>query len=143
MNKKILSSLILAVYLIFLFYLVFMSPYFGQQSFHNNFNFVPFKTIFNYWNYSRDREECLINLLGNILVFLPLGILLPLTFKNCCKFIRIFLIVLFITLFIEIAQYATSVGIADIDDIILNLAGGIIGYLLFKALNKFIIIYDK
>jgi len=66
-------------------------------------------------------------LIGNMLMFIPMGIMLPLVFKNINKK-NIFVIAILITLSIEILQPIVGRSF-DIDDIIMNFIGSIIGYL--------------
>ena len=66
-------------------------------------------------------------LIGNMLMFIPMGIMLPLVFKNINKK-NIFVIAILITLSIEILQPIVGRSF-DIDDIIMNFIGCIIGYL--------------
>ena len=75
------------------------------------------------------------NLLGNLLPFIPFGFLLPIAYPRIKAFFKVFLVGMFAVLFIEIFQYMTRLGSFDIDDIILNIVGGIIGFLLYTALN--------
>ena len=66
-------------------------------------------------------------LIGNMLMFIPMGIMLPLVFKNINKK-NIFVIAILITLSIEILQPIVGRSF-DIDNIIMNFIGSIIGYL--------------
>ena len=66
-------------------------------------------------------------LIGNMLMFIPMGIMLPLVLKNINKK-NIFVIAILITLSIEILQPIVGRSF-DIDDIIMNFIGSIIGYL--------------
>lgn len=68
------------------------------------------------------------NIILNILMFVPLGILLPLIFNNCRKCWITYLIGLFFTLIIEVIQLISGRGIFEIDDIFNNTLGCIIGY---------------
>ena len=72
------------------------------------------------------------NLLGNILLFTPLGIFLPVLFPPLRKFFRTLLSVTFIITIIELCQLALMVGSCDIDDLILNVSGAALGYGLYK-----------
>lgn len=79
------------------------------------------------------------NLLGNIFVFSPLGFFLPILFKKCSEIRSVFLFSFGISLFIELLQFVFHLGTCDVDDIILNVFGTIIGfgvYCLFKRLNN-------
>ena len=77
-------------------------------------------------------------LIGNMLMFIPMGIMLPLVFKNINKK-NIFVIAILITLSIEILQPIVGRSF-DIDDIIMNFIGSIIGYL---AVTIFIKLKEK
>lgn len=101
-------------------------------------NIKPFSTIVNYFN----NYEAFgfwywfINVWGNILFFLPYGFLGPLVFKSIrCK-MGIFIFALLIPLMIEVSQELLSLGVYDIDDIILNFIGIIFGYLILKIFIK-------
>lgn len=103
-----------------------------------NYNIVPLKIIKLYIeNYSNC--QIIINIFGNIFVFIPLGLLLPILFKICRNFAKLLILCLFIILFIEIIQFIFMIGYFDIDDIILNLIGCFIGYLVYK----FVLIFFK
>lgn len=70
-----------------------------------------------------------INLIGNILIFVPLGIFLK-YFK--IQLISAFMIIIILVISIESLQYLTKRGIFDIIDIFLNIIGAIIGYILIR-----------
>lgn len=101
----------------------------------------PFYTIDNYINVllhypdSPYYQQCLIELFGNLLMFIPAGWLLPRIFKPMRKFSVFFMTCLFSILFIETFQLLTLLGYFDIDDVILNMIGvliGFIGYICFR-----------
>ena len=70
-----------------------------------------------------------INLIGNILIFIPLGIFLK-YFK--IRFISAFVIIIILVISIETLQYLTKRGNFDIMDIFLNIIGASIGYMLIR-----------
>lgn len=82
----------------------------------------------------------LINVLGNIILFMPLGFLLPIINQNFNNIKSIFKISLLSTISIESLQFITSLfggtRATDIDDIILNVLGGLLGFLIFVILSK-------
>ncbi len=96
----------------------------------SGFNLIPFKEIFRYkigdtlFNY---------NVLGNILIFIPFGYLIG-TYIKPKKIWPVVLTALGTSLTVEIVQFKTG-RCFDIDDIILNLLGSIIGYLLYIGLS--------
>lgn len=136
------------VYTLVLLWLLFDRPMAQDSSrtyaelLRSNMNLVPFQTIRNYWHvvcrmdYSPLFYHCVINLGGNIFLFIPIGYFLPRLWKPMRKFFVFFLTcVLSITL-VELLQLVTLLGSLDIDDLILNLFGMIVGYLLFMIVKK-------
>lgn len=103
-------------------------------------NLVPFRTINTYINSIMHGDIVAIavrNLFGNLLMFLPLGIYLPIIWAKCRKLTTTLQISLVVLIGIELIQFITLLGSLDIDDLILNLCGILIGYGLWKGL-KFI-----
>ena len=76
------------------------------------------------------------NIILNILLFVPLGVFLPLYTKKIDKKYIIIPIGFFVTLIIEIIQYSTGYGIFEIADLLNNTIGVIIGYGLYKSYNN-------
>ncbi len=113
-----------------------------QQMIRENINFKPLYTIKNYVNVilhypdSYYYEHCIINLIGNVVMFVPAGFLLPRVFKPLRKFFHFLLTAVICILFVEILQLFTLVGSFDVDDIILNLSGMVIGYLIYLCTIK-------
>ena len=71
----------------------------------------------------------------NIMLFIPLGLFLPITFSQMRRAKQTLLWALGLTLFIEISQFFIGRS-ADIDDVITNFIGAIIGYGLYKFFDK-------
>ena len=100
-------------------------------------NLKPFSTISLFYRSKRLREEYKYdNIGGNIIGFVPLGILLPALFLSIRGIWRIALVCFCISLLFETTQLLTGLGSFDVDDIILNTLGGIIGYLVFLGLKR-------
>jgi glycopeptide antibiotics resistance protein len=76
-------------------------------------------------------------IVGNFIMLFPLGIYLPVLYKRLNKFWHVFLVSLLVSVSIEILQLATRFRSADIDDVILNTTGALIGYLFFKLIASF------
>lgn len=79
-----------------------------------------------------------ITVLANVIVFIPLGILLPLLMVKP-SFLKTICMSLLIVLGIEIIQFVSCLGYFDVDDIILNMVGSIIGYaslFVFKKIRE-------
>lgn len=103
-----------------------------------NINIIPFYTIYGYLSGILNVSQTVVihNVLGNIAIFIPLGIYLELFRKDKRISMCIFLVFL-ISLFVEIIQYIFGLGMSDIDDVILNCLGGLIGILSYKVLALF------
>ena len=98
-------------------------------------NIIPFKTIIGYlksFDSLYSTSNIMFNLLGNLIVLMPLGLLLCLLFKKQNKFKNYLITILLIVLGVEITQLLTTSGAFDIDDIILNTLGAINIFLIYK-----------
>src|SRR5260221_2601059 len=95
-------------------------------------NFIPFKTL-RYFYSIRKRYSYLVakNILGNIIGFIPLGVLLPLLFARLKRPGKTIGTVFLISLGFETIQLIFNLGVFDVDDLLLNTLGGAIGYMLF------------
>ncbi|MBT2700714.1 VanZ family protein [Bacillus sp. ISL-40] len=102
-------------------------------------NFIPFKTIFI--NSQSLSWHDLSNLVGNIALFIPFGMVLVLLSKNKgMSFIGVLALSLSLSLYLECFQVVFSIGIFDVDDLILNTSGGLLGYCAIKLYDK---VYSK
>lgn len=160
MQKKHMSRVLLVLYGCLMLWLLFFqsartpnysSPSYWQQI-QSNLNLTPFHTINNYlhillnrsyyqskWNdaiFAFQTRQAIINLGGNIGMFLPLGILLPWVFPKLRKLWKIALATIVLISLVEVLQLFTLLGSCDVDDLILNLVGAILGYGLWYALLK-------
>ena len=113
-----------------------------RQMLLNNINLTPLLTIHNY-NYVVQQgpehpyfTHCVINLLGNVLLFVPAGWLLPKVFPFQRNFFRFFVTCTGLILLVETVQLFTLLGSFDIDDLILNLAGMTIGFIVYHIFRK-------
>jgi glycopeptide antibiotics resistance protein len=96
-------------------------------------NFVPFKTIHFYLFLANVNLMIRIeNLVGNIIGFVPFGFIFPLIFKHWRKLSMILIATFCLSLTYEVLQLLFEFGSFDVDDLILNTLGGILGYIPFK-----------
>ncbi|MGO3733400.1 MAG: VanZ family protein [Vagococcus sp.] len=95
--------------------------------FDPNISLIPFENGILYSDYL------------NILLFMPLGFMIPLMWKKFDSFRSTFRYALSISLTIEIAQLFTRYRATDMNDIITNTLGAMIGWLFYKILSKFIL----
>ncbi len=90
-------------------------------------NFTLFKTIKMYIDYSY-KLNSFENLVGNVVVFIPFGFLLPYIQKRCKRFTALLLNAFLFVLGIEVFQLFSAFGAFDVDDILLNCIGAAIGW---------------
>ncbi|TKI67995.1 VanZ family protein [Lysinibacillus mangiferihumi] len=112
---------------------------FDYSSWRVTTNFIPFETILRYINYSHyfNLDLIILNLLGNLLIFTPMGFLLPLLSKRFRKVWIVVCVGFFSSLAVETVQFIFRVGSADVDDLILNTLGAWFGYLAYKCILIF------
>ncbi|WNV19380.1 VanZ family protein [Bacillus sp. SI2] len=93
-------------------------------------NLVPFRSTIRYLTEfdSYNIDIVLMNTLGNVIIFIPFGFLLPLLFKQINNVKMASKIFIKFILLIESLQLLTFTGVFDIDDIMLNMLGALIGY---------------
>ena len=99
-------------------------------------NLVPFHTLAIYWR-NLGSEFWMRNLFGNLFLLFPLGLLGPIAFPVLDRWWRIALVALLYSVAIELIQWLVPARSADIDDVIVNLAGALIGYVLLTAARLF------
>lgn len=97
-----------------------------RSGIYGNVNFHFLSTYIEAWNSFNQRNWQFI--IMNILLFVPLGIFLPIIHKKFNNILWTLFVGLIITLIIECLQYLTGFGIFDIDDIFNNILGTAIGY---------------
>jgi glycopeptide antibiotics resistance protein len=90
-------------------------------------NFVPFKTIAFELSGQRNHLISMLNLAGNIILFLPVGILAAVVFESF-SWTRALLLGVASGLSCELLELIFHVGIFDVDDVMLNALGVMLGY---------------
>ena len=93
-------------------------------------NFIPLHKIYYYMSGNEPCTVGIINILGNILLFVPMGIFLPALFDKMDDFKRVVVTASCISFLVEFIQLLTQTGEFDVDDILLNSIGGAIGYVM-------------
>lgn len=145
-EKRILDyKILLIIYTAIMLYLLFFgdrigiitSDYWENVKYH--LQYKPFGTIKSYvyaikngvadWGVYK-------NLFGNVLVFVPLGLLLTAIWRRFRKFGRFFFTAFLIIFSVETAQLFSLRGYFDVDDIILNLFGSVLGFLIAKPFRR-------
>lgn len=135
---RIFGRVFFVLYMILALYFMFFSETLDRTriSEEYRYNLTLFKEINRFWNmrYTYGWHITIVNLLGNVVCFMPFGFLLPTVsrkkiFKN---FLSVTLMAMLFSLGIETAQLLTKVGAFDVDDIFLNTVGGFVGYVFMK-----------
>ncbi|GDX44374.1 hypothetical protein LBMAG23_13510 [Bacteroidota bacterium] len=99
-------------------------------------NFIPFKTIIPYLVGEKGLLIGAINIVGNIILLVPVGLMVPFVFP-AVHLKKSILFAVFSGLLIEGMQTLLHVGIFDIDDVILNGLGYLLGYWIYLVLPRF------
>ncbi|CCI85848.1 glycopeptide antibiotics resistance protein [Lactobacillus pasteurii DSM 23907 = CRBIP 24.76] len=129
-------------YLIFLFmFTTFRKSYFPWQlTFYwdrplSDINLIFFKET---WKmiYAQSSVDFIYNLFGNILCFIPLGILTPIVFSKQQTLLRVVLAGMLISITIEAFQFVLLTGVTDIDDVFFNTCGMLLGYFIFWIFTR-------
>lgn len=105
------------------------------------FNLQPMETVNRFlWvlRHSTDpaqRGNAAANLFGNVGLFFPLGAFLPALFSKLQRFWWFALLSALVILLLELTQAATGLGTFDVDDLILNAVGVVLGWFIWKLIH--------
>ena len=142
--KKLKSGgrVLLVLDLACLIYFMFFSESYGRTEAHAEYryNLVLFQEIRRFLTY-RDilgMPAVLLNVVGNVVVFIPYGCGLPLLFERLQSFWRIAVLSFAASLLAETMQLILRVGCFDVDDLLLNTLGVLCGYGLWRLLYHFV-----
>jgi glycopeptide antibiotics resistance protein len=139
-NRKIGTWLLFGLYCGLMLWLLFFHRI-GETATTGRYNLQLWDTVNRYlWvlKYSADsvqRRYAAANLVGNVVLFQPLGIFLPVLFARLRTFWRLAITALLMILSVEALQFFTGLGALDVDDLVLNLMGILLGYLLWRGIQ--------
>lgn len=138
---RVSACMLLCAYLMFISWRLFFyayGDYYRSYSALPEYNLIPFKTIISlivdYRHYKLD--AWIYNLFGNIAAFMPLGILVPIVLSTKRRFRSTVIFSLTFLAAAETAQLVFRVGVFDVDDIMLNMTGVMLGYMIYKLLLR-------
>ena len=130
---------IFCVYLAILAYFLFFSERYGRgETREYHYNLELFREIKRYIAY-RDQfgvEYFMVNIVGNVLAFLPFGFFVPILSPKNRKFFWVTLYGFEFSLMVELVQLSFQVGTFDVDDLLLNTIGSMLGYIAFLICKK-------
>ncbi|MDD6615245.1 MAG: VanZ family protein [Lachnospiraceae bacterium] len=137
---KCLGVCLFGIYLVVLIYLLLFSEGYGRRTDGSvySYNVYPFREISRYMKYRGilGTRNVILNLAGNVVGFMPFGLLLPVFLRNARSFWKVTLLSFEISALVEFSQLIFHVGCFDVDDMILNTLGGFLGYLLFAVVYR-------
>ncbi len=129
---KIFTGFLLILIIAFIAYLTFYT----RSETYASYDIHAFRSYREAWNSFSIRNWQLV--IFNILVFLPIGFLLPLTLDIMRKGYRTTIVGALFSAGIEFGQYYTKLGLCELDDLINNTIGIILGYCIFRVLFTFV-----
>lgn len=119
-------TLLFILYILFLYYLLI-----SMESVSYGSNFIPFREIFRFPFMSRG---FIYNVIGNIVLFMPFGYFVS-DYLKAHKISHIFITSFIISLTAELIQFKIG-RTFDVDDILLNVLGAIIGFFVYRLVQK-------
>ena len=133
---QVLLRMAFVAYVIWMLWLLFgqrLGTEIYSQELAKSMNLRPFATIKHFLRLLEMDSpglviHAMINLAGNVVMFIPLGFFLPRIFPKLRGFFKTFFSCTLLIVAVELLQYYTFLGTCDIDDLILNMAGVCIGY---------------
>ncbi len=137
---RILCIILFGLYIALLVYFLFFAEMLGRTNINRtyHYNLIPFKEIKRFIIYREQLGTAAVfsNLAGNILIFTPFGFLLPTMSRKLRSFFRVTLLSMELSLVVECVQLVTKTGSCDIDDLLLNTIGGILGYAAYAVVQR-------
>lgn len=138
---RLISWVLFVMYILLLVYFLFLSEEYGRKDFalrEYRYNLTPFQEIKRFWIY---REKvgyfaAFLNLAGNVIGFVPFGFFLPIISYRCRNGWLTGILGFSLSLLVESVQLIGKVGCFDVDDLILNTLGTVLGYVIFRLCNR-------
>lgn len=138
-NQK-LGWVLFIVYLALLVYFMFFAESFGRDAQQREYayNLELFKEIKRFYNYRHQLgiKAFVLNIVGNVVGFMPCGFFLPIVSRRGRKWYNAVLLCFGLSLCIEVTQLVFKVGSFDVDDLFLNTLGGAMGYIIYRIVQR-------
>ena len=145
-ERHLFRRIVFGLYCLAMLYLLFFQrvPFLSEETYlltlRRNLNYIPGDTILRFYRlmlyYPGYRRAAIVNLFGNIILFIPLGFGLPWVHARLRRWWRTFLTAAAVIACVELVQLVTLLGHCDVDDLILNMVGVLIGYLLWAITRR-------
>lgn len=141
--KRSTVIILLVVYILAVIYVVFLDPTRVAGERYAEPRWMPLKSTYDFiieagksLRYIRYWAFFLLNLIGNVIMFMPLGFLLEALSAGAANKIRVITIAFFFSLSIELLQLVLMIGVYDADDIVLNTLGAWLGLCMYRKMAK-------
>ena len=138
-NQKF-GWILFIMYLAMLVYFMFFAESFGRDPAQREYayNLELFKEIKRFYQYREQlgMEAFLLNVVGNVVAFVPFGFFLPIVSRRGRKWYNTTCLGFGMSLCIETVQLVCKVGSFDVDDLLLNTIGGIVGYIFYRVVQE-------
>lgn len=135
--KKFMKYTIISFSFIYFLFLLYSFVIYRGSGYHQEWNWVPFKAFKSIFLKKNVEYDVLTYYVGNILLFVPIGVIVSTLLKGKNTFL-IFVLPLVLSFVIEFYQYFSGSGEPDIEDVILNTLGASIAYCIKILLDKLI-----
>lgn len=137
--KTIITCVVFFFYILLLIKILLLSRFSiweifdSQRLFSGSVNLIPFQSIIQFMSGGTENLKTFAfgNVAGNIIIFVPLGFYLPL-FKKDKRIITNLPLIFTVSILVEATQWIFGIGAADVDDILLNTIGGMVGILGYR-----------
>ncbi len=142
-TRRVVSVILFAAYICVLVYFLFFAEKLGRV--HStrtySYNLTPLKEIKRFIRYHQvlGAKAVILNLAGNVAAFIPFELFIIPVSGHKFRFVEALVLTFDVSLSVELIQLFTKVGSLDVDDLILNTIGGIIGislYYLWKMIER-------
>lgn len=134
---RTIAILAMLAYLLLLSYLLFFSSTYGRTAeLGIRYNLTPFLEIRRGLEHidTVGYRYVAVNIAGNIAAFMPFGFLLPLVSERKVRIVKAGFATFLLSLSAETIQLLSRTGAFDVDDLILNTVGGVLGYICYAVL---------
>jgi len=135
---KTISRICFGIYMALLVYFLLLSDGFGRMEGYSQYryNLIPFREIVRFIKYREyiDFFSVVVNLLGNVIAFMPFGALIRWVVDRKIRWFQATAYTFLFSLCVELLQLAAKVGVFDVDDLILNTLGGLLGFFVYYLL---------
>lgn len=141
-GKQMLLRFLFVLYVAAMIWLLFGQRW-GTEIYTANkasaMNLQPFATVKMYWRILQNSKDtgllrhAVINLVGNVVMFIPLGFYAPYLVRELRKFWKAIFLLFWVIVTIELVQLFTFLGTCDVDDLMLNMIGILAGWITWRV----------